>query len=235
MKKILEILKRKWAEYLLEIFVIIIGILGAFALDNWSEQNKNSVKEKEYLRDIHEDFVKNKSHFELVQASMERGINVSDSLIALFPISASNWPQMLKVYWKPFYQITFDPINSSVESLINSGQIDLIKSHPLKRLLISCNDEFIDYKQKENELKRLANFREDILLNERGFWDTSVTLSDDMYKKLERLLIRRRVELLSIMWRNPQKDIVTTQFRQGLMTTMDSIINMTKPFSNQIN
>ncbi len=230
MKRIIQTIKQKWPEYLLEILVIMIGILGAFALNNWNEQNKNSVKEKEYLSDVYEDFVKNKKHFELVQASMERGINVSDSLIALFPITEDSWPEFVSVYWMPFYHITFDPINSSVESLINSGQIELIKSHPLKRLLISWSDEFIDYKQKENELKRLAIFREDILLNEQGFWDTNVPLSNDMYRKLERLLKRRKVELLTIMRRNPRKDIVTTQFRNGLMTTMDSIIYMTKPF-----
>jgi len=232
MKKIVELVKQKWAEYLLEIIVIILGILSAFALDNWNEQHKNSIKEKEYLRDVYEDFVKNKRHFELVQASMERGILVSDSLIALFPLTEKNWPEIMPVYWKPFSHITFDPISSSVESLINSGQIELIQNHPLKRLLISWSDEFIDYKQKENELKRLANFREDILLNERGFWDTTVSLSEDTHKKLERLLVRRKGELLTIMWRNPWKDIITTQYRNGLMTTMDSIINMTKPMVN---
>jgi hypothetical protein len=228
MKKIIEILKLKWAEYLLEIIVIVVGVLGAFALDNWNEQNKNSVKEKVYLSDIHKDFKKNKNQFELVQASLERGIDVSDSLISIFPITEDNWPEMVTVYWMPFYHITFDPINSSVESLINSGQIELIKSHSLKRLLISWKDEFLDYKQKENELKRLANIREDILLNVQGFWDTNVPLSNSMFRKLERLLKRRRGELQMIMWRNPRNDIVTTQFRNGIMTTMDSIIYITK-------
>jgi hypothetical protein len=39
MKKILETLKLKWAEYLLEIMVIVIGIIVAFNLDAWHNQN----------------------------------------------------------------------------------------------------------------------------------------------------------------------------------------------------
>jgi hypothetical protein len=39
MKKILETLKRKWAEYLLEVLVIVIGIITAFYLDAWHTKN----------------------------------------------------------------------------------------------------------------------------------------------------------------------------------------------------
>jgi len=45
MRKILETLKRKWAEYILEITVIIIGILGAYSLNQW----KTSLNEERLL------------------------------------------------------------------------------------------------------------------------------------------------------------------------------------------
>ena len=52
MKKIFKTLKKKWAEYLLEIIVIMIGILGAFMLNNWNESRKDKSEEIEVLSQI---------------------------------------------------------------------------------------------------------------------------------------------------------------------------------------
>lgn len=71
MKKIIETLKKKWAEYLLEIIVITFGILLAFGLNNWNEGRKNDKLQKEYLTRLVQDFEQDLEDLESVTEAID--------------------------------------------------------------------------------------------------------------------------------------------------------------------
>ena len=53
MKKITELIKEKWGEYVIEILVITLGIFGAFILNNWNESRKQNERFKIFTEQLY--------------------------------------------------------------------------------------------------------------------------------------------------------------------------------------
>ena len=79
MKRILTTLSQKWPEYLLEILVILIGILGAYALNEWNENEKNKKRTKVLLQEVYENLERDIAYGAIVVSYYQR----RDSLIDL--------------------------------------------------------------------------------------------------------------------------------------------------------
>lgn len=85
MKRIIETFSHKWPEYLLEVFVLIIGIYGAFAVDNWNEDRKERKIEREYIISIIEDIQSDASNFTRLVSLFETKEKELDTVLRLFP------------------------------------------------------------------------------------------------------------------------------------------------------
>jgi hypothetical protein len=134
MKKILETFKTKWAEYLLEIMVIIIGILGAYLLNGWHENVQSSNTEQHLLTGLRSEFVKNKEQLAIVIEHHELSNSSTEQILFMFNNESYEFDSLIRASLFEFFT-TFDPGNGFLKSSISSGTIGHIKNKELVTLL----------------------------------------------------------------------------------------------------
>jgi len=130
MKKILETLRQKWAEYLLEILVIMIGILGAFTLNAWNEVRKDHSLEKKLLIELNSNL---KTNIETLKTSIDsysEDIRGMDIILHHFQNSSNN-DSLPLFYTRAFYVENLDLSFSTFETLKIIG-IDILRNDQIR-------------------------------------------------------------------------------------------------------
>ena len=107
-----------------------------------------------------------------------------------------------------------------------------MKNASLKKLLLSWNDQFEDYKEEENRLQSWGTIHNEIYLNEPALYrkrDVKFKLSDEAKIKLEKVIIGTRVDLGIVLskWKINQES-------KELMTLLDSIISLTESHAKEM-
>lgn len=128
MKRILTTLSQKWPEYLLEILVITIGILGAFMLNTWNEnrklQNTAEVHKQVLIQDMKADFVDLKELNDQMEANINSCIRLFRQFKTLDPID-SNTSNYIVVL---ILEYNFSPNKTGFNALDNSGGLTLFEN-----------------------------------------------------------------------------------------------------------
>jgi hypothetical protein len=134
-----------------EIILVVTGILIALAINNANERNKNKDKEKILLEAIHQDFSKNLQEFNRIKALHIKTLQKQDVVlrnIARLPSAIAK--DSISAYGTGIFGgYTYNASSGVVNSLISSGDINLISNDSLKNYLVSWNDVLEDYTEEE--------------------------------------------------------------------------------------
>ncbi|MFY0625781.1 MAG: hypothetical protein JXR07_05790 [Reichenbachiella sp.] len=166
MMKIIETLKSKWAEYLLEMLVIIISIIGAFMLDNWNDARNKRADELHYLKNIKRDIMLNMEQIDDYIDDRNNKIESAKVILGHFegtpiedPIDFNSHLQNIYT-WQRFFQI-----NNTFQEMTYSGNLALISSDSIKNELLNLEKLYHVMKAEEDHFR----FDSETALFEPGF------------------------------------------------------------------
>lgn len=161
MKKLLITLRSKWPEYLLEILVLIIGIYGAFALDNWNDDRKSRMEEMSYYCKLLDDFEIDRKNIALRYAESQYKIEISKKLLLEIENEAKDKEYLINAYIQGLRTNAFIPSKTAITDITSSGNLNLLTNDALK------NDLLRYYAELDNLLFQLELNRNKTL--ERAF------------------------------------------------------------------
>jgi len=144
-----------------EIIVVMIGILLAIQVNNWNNSKLSKKSEQLALIKLKEEVESNYFQFQSNQKIHHYIFDAADLLLSFIEETNTNAisGDSLKsaIGWIAGPNPTFNPSNGTINSLINSGKIEIIQNDSLKTLLIQWKDLVYDYQEEEIELDELID------------------------------------------------------------------------------
>ena len=138
MKAILETLRKKWIAYLLEIIVITISILGAFALESWRENLEKARIEKNFTERLAMDLLLDKENLIRIISVQEQKSEQINTLIDQIDLKIPSNKKKLDSLFTSVYGInpTFYPTVGTYNSAIAAGTMaDFQNSNNLSTII----------------------------------------------------------------------------------------------------
>lgn len=157
MKKILDQLKAEWYKYVLEILVITVGILGAFALNSWNENRKSRNTEQLAVERLIEDLESDLFRYEFLQESYLERIARCDSGLQLLQNQQTTEDRLnvVNIHFINFFLLEAN--TTTYDEIINTGRLYAFAN---KEIRVSINSYYRDvfkwgdYIQKDNSQLR---------------------------------------------------------------------------------
>lgn len=156
--------EKKISNYLLyaigEIVLVVIGILIALAIDNANETHNKREKEQVYLKGLQEEFETSRIKLKELISVNKQSYEDSKKILAYMetPESLPNEQELSNLFYNAFaFDIAFNPNNSLLEEMINSGSLKDISNARLRILLTNWISNMEDISKQDAMLNNERN------------------------------------------------------------------------------
>lgn len=151
--------ENKFSKYLIyaigEIILVVIGILIALAINNRNQSNITKQKEQAYLLGLKDEFTTSKIKLRELLNVNERNHNGAKKILK-FTSHKNILPSEKDFSFLLFNtfssDISFNPNNSVINEMINSGSLKDISNNKLRKYLTNWKATLDDIKRQEDEL-----------------------------------------------------------------------------------
>jgi len=159
------ITENKFGKYLIyaigEILLVVIGILIALQINSRKEEINNRITEQSILNNLKEDFNKNQQEIDVLVFANNK---YHRNLTKFIEILKTN-PKDTKIKIDDTLSMaaiaapTYIPTTSTIDVIISTGNIDLIKNEELKTLISRFKREVADLSEDEDDVRIMANIQ----------------------------------------------------------------------------
>ena len=138
--------------------LVVVGILIALQINTWNEQRKRDSQEQELLKGLQVEFTINFNRLEKVLQLHQNSIKSSNEIMTYFNKDIEDIPEAkfdsLQFHIQNVW--TFNPRKGLLNSVITSGQINLISNVELKNELAAFEDMVNDTEEETREISLLG-------------------------------------------------------------------------------
>lgn len=119
-----------------EIFLVVIGILIALQVNNWNNDRKNRIRENVFVNQLAADLQISITGLDKIHENFQDRAIASGKVVHAFykPSMQDDFnPRIFSIPWKNQRYI---PVTGTAKALVNSGNIDLIRSLELRTAIV---------------------------------------------------------------------------------------------------
>lgn len=181
-----------------EILLVMVGILLALQVNNWNEQRKKAMERMLIIEELRVEYEANIGTLGRVDSINRLILESWDSLI--FELQLMDFPKdeeklsniLTRKY--TFIQMTFNPSQGSINSLVNTSGFEHINNPELRRMILNWSGDLQDYAEDESRFRdnraELRSYLSKFITHE-GVYHKSATPLSNKTELLNRIALNR--------------------------------------------